>query len=367
MLECNRFIRKRLSALSRGLFILLPTMIVVMLLSQLAFAETAYVIKDGDTTRVYTTDATDPAAILAQAGFELGENDRYEAVFGTGTNEIVITRAKTVNVVLDGHHQTVAVYGGTVADALQQLGITVTDSDWCSESLDAEVSDNMSVTVCTPVTRPESYRVYEPYETEYYYLAYLKETDEIVVQEGADAHVMYRDQVTYLNGTETGRENLSRVVLEEAKNRIILTGSQTLAAASIEGEAQLQTTLSELCSDGMPYIGDGVIVTSAGEILTFTSTMEVKATAYSHLDPGCDMITATGTTVRIGTVAVDPRMIPYGTKMFIVSNDGVYIYGISTAEDCGGSIKGNRVDLYMPTTKQCFAFGVRNCTIYFLG
>ena len=79
------------------------------------------------------------------------------------------------------------------------------------------------------------------------------------------------------------------------------------------------------------------------------------------------MITATGTTVHWGTVAVDPRQIPYGTKMFIVSNDGKYVYGVSAAEDCGGSIKGNRIDLYMPTTKQCFAFGTRNCTIYFLG
>ena len=79
------------------------------------------------------------------------------------------------------------------------------------------------------------------------------------------------------------------------------------------------------------------------------------------------MITATGTTVHVGTVAVDPRYIPYGTRMFIVSNDGVYIYGISVAEDCGGAIKGDRVDLYFPTLSECFAFGRRNCTIYFLG
>ena len=78
------------------------------------------------------------------------------------------------------------------------------------------------------------------------------------------------------------------------------------------------------------------------------------------------MITATGTTVHIGTVAVDPKVIPYGTRMFIVTNDGSYVYGISTAEDCGSSIKNNRVDLYMPTTAECFRFGVKDCTVYFL-
>ena len=75
----------------------------------------------------------------------------------------------------------------------------------------------------------------------------------------------------------------------------------------------------------------------------------------------------TGTTVRIGTVAVDPRVIPYGTRMFIVSNDGCYVYGLSVAEDCGGAIKGKRLDLYMPTLSEAFDYGRRPVTVYFLG
>ena len=74
----------------------------------------------------------------------------------------------------------------------------------------------------------------------------------------------------------------------------------------------------------------------------------------------------TGTTVHKGTVAVDPRYIPYGTRMFIVSNDGAYVYGIAVAEDCGGDIKGDRMDLYFPTFDECIQFGRRVCTIYFL-
>jgi 3D (Asp-Asp-Asp) domain-containing protein len=60
-------------------------------------------------------------------------------------------------------------------------------------------------------------------------------------------------------------------------------------------------------------------------------------------------------------------VIPYGTRMFIVTNDGEYVYGLSTAEDCGGGVNGNHVDLYFPTVDSCFQFGVRECTIYFLG
>jgi 3D (Asp-Asp-Asp) domain-containing protein len=102
-------------------------------------------------------------------------------------------------------------------------------------------------------------------------------------------------------------------------------------------------------------------------VLTYYGSHKVLATAYTHTDPGCDFITATGTTVRIGTVAVDPTLIPYGTRMFIVTDDGQYIYGIATAEDCGGGIKGDRIDLYFPTYDECMEFGRRPTTIYFLG
>ena len=64
---------------------------------------------------------------------------------------------------------------------------------------------------------------------------------------------------------------------------------------------------------------------------------------------------------------MDPRVIPYGTRMYIVSNDGEYVYGIASAEDCGGGIKGHKVDLYFNTSAECFQFGVRPCTIYILG
>ena len=52
--------------------------------------------------------------------------------------------------------------------------------------------------------------------------------------------------------------------------------------------------------------------------------------------------------------------------MYIVSSDGTITYGVATAEDCGGSIKGNRVDLFFDTYSECINFGVRSCTVYIL-
>jgi 3D (Asp-Asp-Asp) domain-containing protein len=68
----------------------------------------------------------------------------------------------------------------------------------------------------------------------------------------------------------------------------------------------------------------------------------------------------------VGAIAVDPTVIPYGTEMFIVSNDGKFIYGYAVAEDCGSSIKGNRIDLYYDSVEECNRFGIRDCTVYFL-
>ena len=74
-----------------------------------------------------------------------------------------------------------------------------------------------------------------------------------------------------------------------------------------------------------------------------------------------------GTLARVGAIAVDPTVIPLGTKMYVVSNDGQYVYGYCVAEDIGGGIKGNKIDLYFDTYAECWDFGVRMCTVYILG
>ena len=80
-------------------------------------------------------------------------------------------------------------------------------------------------------------------------------------------------------------------------------------------------------------------------------------------------MTATGSSVRPGVVAVDPREIPYGTEMWIVSSDGKYVYGFARAEDTGGFVhfrNGATVDLYMNSYEECCNWGWRGVKIYIL-
>lgn len=106
------------------------------------------------------------------------------------------------------------------------------------------------------------------------------------------------------------------------------------------------------------YITTGNKVADAANIdESNTVSLDVKATAYAG-----DTITSTGTVPREGTtIAVDPSVIPYGSKVYIPEFDKVF-----TAEDCGSAIKGNRIDIFMASEAKCNEWGVKNITIYVL-
>lgn len=97
--------------------------------------------------------------------------------------------------------------------------------------------------------------------------------------------------------------------------------------------------------------------TDKSEVALAGTTMVVNSTAYS-----INGTTATGTQTRWGVIAVDPSVIPYGTKVYIPELDMTFI-----AEDTGGAIKGNKIDIYMPTTEQAIQWGRKDITIKILG
>lgn len=315
-----------------------------------ALAQNTYVITDGDQVKVYTTFATDPASVLDQAGYALNPEDEYTAQPGDGVAQITVRRNQEITVDNCGELIHVNTFGETVGALLTRLDIPTGGCFRVSAPLDMPTSDGLLVQIQCLVDREEVRLETVAYQTRYCQYPGLPEGQEEVIVAGSDGQKRIVEMVSYVNYNEQSRTLVTESVLREPVDRIVVVGTGT------EGKLNKKA----------PAIGDGVIILPTGEILTYGSTGTFKATAYTHTDAGCDMITATGTTVRIGTVAVDPRVIPYGTRMYIVSNDGKYIYGLSAAEDCGGGIKGNRLDLYFPTTSECFQFGVRGCTVYFL-
>ena len=94
----------------------------------------------------------------------------------------------------------------------------------------------------------------------------------------------------------------------------------------------------------------------------YSRALRVKFTAYTYCEEG-GIYTSTGKRTRVGYVAVDPNVIPYHSLLYCVTDDG-YVYGYCYAEDCGGAIKGNKIDLFLPTLSDCYNFGVRMGTCY---
>lgn len=322
-------IRKR-TVLPLRLMALVLALLCILLPAPTAFAKT-YVITDGERTITRTVSDTNPTqedpSITICRALEITLNLRGETIHATSPGE-------------------------TVGEFLSRLGVEITQRDTVSHPLESSVTDGMVLQVDSTLIRQETYTTTLPHETTYCADASLPQGLERVLIPGQDGELLYTAQVTYVNGQEVERE--------------ILRATQTIAPIT-EIIAQGTATPPEAETSDMPIIEDGYILMPSGEILTYYKTDNVTATGYTHTDAGCDRITATGTTVHYGTAAVDPRFIPYGTRMLIVSHDGERYYGIATAEDCGGAIKRDKMDLYFPTYQECIDFGRRRCTIYFLG
>jgi 3D (Asp-Asp-Asp) domain-containing protein len=74
-----------------------------------------------------------------------------------------------------------------------------------------------------------------------------------------------------------------------------------------------------------------------------------------------------GNQLGYGIVAVDPSVIPLGSKVYVTSADGSWTYGVASAEDTGGAIKGNKIDLcYSGSSSDVNGFGRRSCVVYIL-
>ncbi len=168
-----------------------------------------------------------------------------------------------------------------------------------------------------------------------------------------------KEELTYNNGyVNATNVNFRNGASTSSDIYKVLEKNTSVAILGYEGDwtkIKLSDTVGYVYST---YITEGNKTKEASSIDENTITkLEVKATAYSG-----DTITSTGTVPQVeSTIAVDPTVIPYGTKVYIPEFDKVF-----TAEDCGSAIKGNRIDIFMESESKCNEWGVRNITIHIL-
>lgn len=168
----------------------------------------------------------------------------------------------------------------------------------------------------------------------------------LTVQEG-NLQVVY--DVYYADGVEIQRVARSSTEIQQP--------SYTPAAVPAAAPA--------VSTDGVPVIG----TKDKASDFTYQYVIECTATAYDpspEENGGWGGMSATGVPLQPGIIAVDPSVIPLGSKVYVEALDGSWTYGYALAADTGGAIKGNRVDLLFLTKGECYDFGRRQCRVYVL-
>ncbi len=275
---------------------------------------------DGDKTKIVTREYT-VAGFLESEGIDYCDKDflstpptgfihdgmKFELVHATDF-KVTIGRKTTDCKSLEG----------TVGKALKDAGYKIGKHDIVTPDVKTPLTQDMKIVVQRVEIKKETVNEKVKFKTVNQDDVNMNEGESKVITEGKNGKDKVVYEVTYTDGKETARKELSRESIKPAVDEVVAVGTR------------------------VNYNGK-----------TYSRKLVVKA--YSYTGGGT---TASGTRARVGEIAVDPSVIPLGTNVYI---EGV---GPRRAEDTGGNIKGNTIDIYMATQAECIRWGVRYVTIY---
>jgi 3D (Asp-Asp-Asp) domain-containing protein/uncharacterized protein YabE (DUF348 family) len=295
------------------------------------------VIVDGHEHRV-RTQAPTVAALLAEVEVEFDDDDVVtpspDALIDSHST-VVVRHSIPVVLDLSGSIVPVDVIGDTVADALIAAGADPESNPGVDPVSSTALEPGMTIHVPDVFVRVSQDEAPVPAPVIERDNASLAAGRREVARPGRDGRkvLVYRMLVT--NGVEGPAVLTAEQVVDDPEPRVIHVGTRQKPDRGGAGYAEL----------GPPKGG---------------RRMRVEATGYSPRQRGLSDFTATGARAKRGVIAVDPRVIPFGTRVYVPG------YGYAVAADTGGAIKGNRIDLCFATVAECFAWGRRTVTITIL-
>ena len=300
----------------------------------------------GGRVRILTA-ATDLATVLRQAETPpLGENDKAIWSQTDDGTQLDILRAYTVPVTADGTTQEIITTGATAAELLAQAGLTWTEDDILSCAPGEPVPEGETLTLQRVSYVDYTQNEVIPTELEEIpsSLFYRRPENTVTVQQGSDGldTVSYRE--IWVDGAWTGTEETGR----ETQIGMVPT------VQKIYGE---QVPVSQFVG---PEIVDGAPAEGVAEVYTGQRSTGYSASATAK--------GASGRRLPYGTVAVTPAVIPYGSLMYITSDDGRFVYGYAYAADTGAAMLQGKafIDLYYETYDESVASAVIPVTVYLL-
>lgn len=321
---------------------------------------------NGYAVQIQTTDKTvkellDKYEITLRAEDEITPDPGEHIEEGT---EIKIDRAFKVTVAADGSQKAVYLTRGTIEDALNKAYIVLGEKDFANYDLDSQVApgDHIKVTRVKEETLIEKENI--PYQVVTKENNKLKKGVEKVVQEGKEGEKEREILIAYHDGVEVNREIVEERISLEPMNRIIDRGTYVAPPPVSRGsvtrdkkETSKTTSNKETSSSGTTNKSDS---RNSDKPSDGEGAKTFEATAYTHTGNK----TRTGVWPKEGMIAVDPKVIPLRTKVYVEFPSGwTHLNGYYQAMDTGGAIKGNIIDVFIDSKDTVRKFGRRKVKI----
>ncbi|MCM8710218.1 ubiquitin-like domain-containing protein [Clostridium sp. SYSU_GA19001] len=293
---------------------------------------------DGNSTQIKTFKTTVQAALKEQ-NIQVGPKDKIEPNLNSKiSNNSTINIIRAVNVLLsvDDKELNVLTSDENVASVLKAEGIVLREQDKISPSIDTKLSEGLKIKVTRVDTKTFTESQSISFKTIIKNDNNLANTVRKTTQEGQNGEKQIITDVTYENGKEVSRKVVSENIVKNPVDKIVVVGT-------------------------LPVLP----INRGGDPIPYTKVFKARATAYSPTGGATSAYTASGRkAVRnpdgYSTIAVDPSVIPYGTKLFVQG------YGFAIAADTGSAIKGNTIDVFFDTKAEALRWAVKYVNVYVL-
>ncbi len=322
-----------------------------ILFSATCFGKSVLIDIDGEQKQVFVF-SKDVQGVLAQAGISIEQADKISANLYDEVHHgqvLTVNKAVLVAFEVNGQETHFLTTAPTVLDFLGENNIALTEYDEITPSLDTPLTKDSRIVLAKSEVEIVSRQEEIPFKT----VSVPNYQADVGSTKVKTAGVNGIKETSYMriwrNGEVIHETPTEETVITEPVNEVVEYGT-VMASANYRGGSVNR------------------------ESITYSRMIPMTATAYDLSYQSCGKrpgdrgygITASGMRAQRGVVAVDPRVIPLGTRLYIETPDGSYIYGNAVAGDTGGAIKGNKIDLFMNSYSECMAFGRRTVNVYIL-
>lgn len=284
------------------------------------------------------------ADVLAMADVQPKTNQIVVPSLSTPITEdtiVYVRNAKPIKVTADGQTRLVVMAYGTVEESLKLAEIPLDKDDIISVDRDAKIEDIEKI----KIQRVTYQKVKETETIAYDSVTQNSDTVELgetkLQTKGENGIKTITKRVKYIDGKKAEEKAVSEKITKQPVDEVTLVGTK---GAGTTG-------------------GAGTFIDSNGVEVAYSQVLTGSGTAYTA---PAGSGTATGVTAYHGGVAVNPNLIPYGSKLYVVSTDGSFVYGYCTAVDTGGALMDGSaiVDCFYNTYNECVNFGRRDVNVY---